>query len=63
MDPGISEAERTAITEIMAKGTYAGILLATDDLTGAFERIEAGDRSGSAWGWVDLHLPHGEGQR
>jgi uncharacterized glyoxalase superfamily protein PhnB len=27
----------------MAKGTYAGILLATKDLDGAFERLQAGD--------------------
>ena len=41
VDPGINEEERTAITEMMAKGTYAGILLATDDLGAAFEKVEA----------------------
>jgi uncharacterized glyoxalase superfamily protein PhnB len=40
-DPGITEEERRTITEMMAKGTYAGILLATRDLDGAFERLQA----------------------
>ena len=40
-DPGITEEERRMITEMMAKGTYAGILLATKDLDGAFERLQA----------------------
>jgi catechol 2,3-dioxygenase-like lactoylglutathione lyase family enzyme len=42
-DPGITEDERRIITEMMAKGTYAGILLATADLDGTFERLQAGD--------------------
>jgi catechol 2,3-dioxygenase-like lactoylglutathione lyase family enzyme len=42
-DPGISDDERRTITEMMAKGTYAGILLATKDLDGTFERLQAGD--------------------
>ncbi|WP_313817740.1 VOC family protein [Citricoccus sp.] len=41
VDPGLSETERQAIIEMMAKGTYAGINLATDDLDGFFERIQA----------------------
>ncbi len=41
VDPGITEDERRTITEMMAKGTYAGILLATKDLDGAFERLQA----------------------
>lgn len=40
-DPGVTEEEKTTIAEMMAKGTYAGILLATDDLDGTFERVEA----------------------
>ena len=40
-DPGITDDERRAITEMMAKGTYAGILLATADLDGTFERVQA----------------------
>jgi catechol 2,3-dioxygenase-like lactoylglutathione lyase family enzyme len=39
-DPGITEDERGAIAEMMAKGTYATILLATPDLDGAFARLE-----------------------
>jgi uncharacterized glyoxalase superfamily protein PhnB len=31
------------IAEMMAKGTYAGINLATPDLDAAFERLQAGD--------------------
>ena len=40
-DPGITEDERRTIAEMMAKGTYAGILLATADLDGTFERLQA----------------------
>jgi catechol 2,3-dioxygenase-like lactoylglutathione lyase family enzyme len=39
--PGVSDAERATIAEMMAKGTYAGILLATADLGGTFERLQA----------------------
>ncbi|MEU2038709.1 VOC family protein [Nocardia niwae] len=42
-DPGITDDERRTIAEMMAKGTYGGILLATKDLDGAFERLAAGD--------------------
>ncbi|WP_063050999.1 VOC family protein [Nocardia arthritidis] len=42
-DPGITDDERRTITEMMAKGTYGGILLATKDLDRAFERLVAGD--------------------
>ncbi|HYP47556.1 MAG TPA: VOC family protein [Thermoleophilaceae bacterium] len=41
--PGITDEERRAITEMMAKGTYASINLAAKDLDGAFERLQAGD--------------------
>ena len=40
-DPGITDDERRTITEMMAKGTYATILLATGDLDGAFDRAVA----------------------
>ena len=40
-DPGITDDERRTIVEMMAKGTYAIILLATTDLDGAFERLQA----------------------
>jgi uncharacterized glyoxalase superfamily protein PhnB len=40
-DPGITEDERRTIAEMMAKGTYATIILATADLDGTFERVQA----------------------
>jgi catechol 2,3-dioxygenase-like lactoylglutathione lyase family enzyme len=40
-DPGITEDERRTIREMMAKGTYGWILLATRDLDGTFERVQA----------------------
>jgi catechol 2,3-dioxygenase-like lactoylglutathione lyase family enzyme len=42
-DPGVTEDERRTITEMMAKGTYAALLLATPDLDAVFERIQAAD--------------------
>jgi uncharacterized glyoxalase superfamily protein PhnB len=38
---GVTDDERRTIAEMMAKGTYAGINLATKDLDGAFERLQA----------------------
>ncbi|MDT4988747.1 MAG: hypothetical protein QOI74_2841 [Micromonosporaceae bacterium] len=43
VDPGITDDERRTITEMMAKGTYAIIVLATKDLDGTFERLQASD--------------------
>ena len=42
-DPGVTEDERRTITEMMAKGTYAGIMLAASDLDRVFERVQAND--------------------
>ena len=42
-DPGITDDERRTITEMMAKGTYGWILLATKDLDGTFGRLQASD--------------------
>jgi uncharacterized glyoxalase superfamily protein PhnB len=42
-DPGITEDERRLIVEMMAKGTYAAINLATKDLASTFERLQASD--------------------
>jgi predicted enzyme related to lactoylglutathione lyase len=39
--PGITDDERRIISEMMAKGTYATLLLATKDLDAAFERVQA----------------------
>ncbi|MFJ1881969.1 VOC family protein [Streptomyces sp. NPDC088137] len=41
-DPGVTEDERRTIAEMMAKGTYAVITLATTDLDGTFDRLQAG---------------------
>ena len=38
---GITDDERRTIAEMMAKGTYARLLLATPDLDGTFARLEA----------------------
>jgi catechol 2,3-dioxygenase-like lactoylglutathione lyase family enzyme len=40
--PGLTEDERRTIAEMMAKGTYASINLATKDLDGTFDRLQAG---------------------
>jgi catechol 2,3-dioxygenase-like lactoylglutathione lyase family enzyme len=42
-DPGITDDERRVITEMMAKGTYGGMLLATKDLASTFEKVQASD--------------------
>ena len=42
-DPGVTEAERQTVAEMMAKGTYAVILLATTDVDGTFDRLQAHD--------------------
>jgi catechol 2,3-dioxygenase-like lactoylglutathione lyase family enzyme len=42
-DPGVTEDERRTIKEMMAKGTYGIILLATPDLDSAFARLQASD--------------------
>jgi predicted enzyme related to lactoylglutathione lyase len=39
--PGITDDERRTIAEMMAKGTYATLLLATKDLDGTFDRVQA----------------------
>jgi predicted enzyme related to lactoylglutathione lyase len=41
--PGITDDERRTIAEMMAKGTFATLLLATADLDGVFDRVQAGD--------------------
>ena len=43
VDPGITDDERRTITEMMAKGTYGILLLATKDLDDAFDRLQASD--------------------
>jgi uncharacterized glyoxalase superfamily protein PhnB len=41
VDPGVTEDERRTITQMMAKGTYAGVNLATKDLDATFGRLQA----------------------
>jgi catechol 2,3-dioxygenase-like lactoylglutathione lyase family enzyme len=41
-DPGVTDDERRMIAEMMAKGSYARIILGTEDLDGTFERLQAG---------------------
>lgn len=43
VDPGITDDERRVIGEMMAKGTYASIVLAIKNLDEAFERLQARD--------------------
>jgi catechol 2,3-dioxygenase-like lactoylglutathione lyase family enzyme len=40
-DPGVTADERRTILEMMAKGTYASLMLATADLNGTFDRLQA----------------------
>ena len=40
-DPGITDDERRTILEMMAKGTYAIITMATHDLEDVFARLQA----------------------
>ncbi|MEV4672987.1 VOC family protein [Actinomadura sp. NPDC049382] len=42
-DPGITEDERRTIAEMMAKGTYGWILLATPNLDETFEKVQSHD--------------------
>ena len=42
-DPGITDEERHTIAEMMAKGSYGQILMATKDVDGTFDRLQARD--------------------
>jgi uncharacterized glyoxalase superfamily protein PhnB len=61
-DPGTTDDERRTIAEMMAKGTYASIMLATSDLDGTFERVQAGNAdivqepTDQPWGTRDCAL-------
>jgi len=43
VDPGVTDEERRVIGEMMAKGTYGWVLLASDDVDAEFARIQAHD--------------------
>jgi uncharacterized glyoxalase superfamily protein PhnB len=55
-DPGITDDERRTIAEMMAKGTYASIVLATSDVDGAFEQVQA---SGAEVAQEPIDQPYG----
>lgn len=40
-DPGITEEEGRTIAEMMAKGTFSSIVLATPDVDGVFNQVQA----------------------
>jgi uncharacterized glyoxalase superfamily protein PhnB len=42
-DPGVTDTERQTIVEMMAKGTYAILTLATADLDATFDKLQAAD--------------------
>lgn len=42
VDPGISDDERRTVLELMAKGSYGALTLATPDLDGTFDALVAG---------------------
>jgi uncharacterized glyoxalase superfamily protein PhnB len=42
-NPGLTDEEKRTVAEMMAKGTFATLLLATHDLDGTFEQLQAGD--------------------
>ncbi|MDP3952501.1 VOC family protein [Microbacterium sp.] len=41
-DPGISDDERRTILELIAKGSYGALTLASDDLDALFDQLVAG---------------------
>ncbi|GAA3875639.1 VOC family protein [Saccharothrix violaceirubra] len=40
VDPGITDTERQTIAEMMAKGTFATIVLSTPDVDAIFEQVQ-----------------------
>ncbi|WP_310963447.1 VOC family protein [Nocardioides terrisoli] len=43
VDPGITDEERRTVQEMMAKGTYAMLVLTTADLDATFDALQARD--------------------
>jgi uncharacterized glyoxalase superfamily protein PhnB len=56
VDPGITDDERRVIEEMIAKGTYASIVLATTDVDGAFNEVQA---SGAEVAQEPIDQPYG----
>ncbi|GAA2259384.1 VOC family protein [Glycomyces scopariae] len=54
--PGVTAAERRMIAEMMAKGTYAAVTLATADLDAVFARLRD---AGAELAWEPVDQPHG----
>jgi catechol 2,3-dioxygenase-like lactoylglutathione lyase family enzyme len=54
--PGITDDERRTILELMAKGSYFGVNLATADLDGVFAKLEA---SGAEVAQEPIEQPYG----
>ena len=55
-DPGVKEDEGRTIAEMMAKGTFASIVLATPDVDGTFEQVQA---SGAEVAQEPIDQPYG----
>jgi catechol 2,3-dioxygenase-like lactoylglutathione lyase family enzyme len=55
-DPGVTDEERRTIAEMMAKGTYASIVLATGDVDGVFDQVQA---SGAEVAQEPIDQPYG----
>ncbi|MCM6772373.1 VOC family protein [Nocardia sp. CDC159] len=41
--PGLTDEERRVVTEMMAKGTFATLVLAAEDVDATFEKLQATD--------------------
>ncbi|GAA1509096.1 putative glyoxalase superfamily protein PhnB [Agromyces terreus] len=55
-DPGTTEEERRVVAEMMAKGTYASIVLSTTDVDSTFEAVAA---SGAEVAQEPIDQPYG----
>ena len=67
-DPGVTDDERRTIAEMMAKGSYARVILATPDLDGTFSRLQASgaevaqEPTEQPYGVRDCAVPRPRGQ-
>lgn len=41
VDPGFTDGEKETVLDLIAKGLYGAVTLASDDLDGLYERLEA----------------------
>lgn len=56
VDPGITDEERVVVEEMIAKGTYAAIVLATTDVDAVFNEVQA---SGAEVAQEPIDQPYG----